>query len=535
MSCWVVGYCWARAFTECSWGEQKRTTGSLHSAKLFCAIFGPAPAIVAMAMIEDAELLRRYADEKSETAFAELVRRHLDLVYSVALRQVAGDAHLAEDVSQRVFAALARKARALSACSSLSGWLYRAAHFAASDAVRTERRRRAREQEVFAMNQNQTPSDPVDWDRVRPVLDAAIAELGERDRDALSLRFLEGRPFAEVGVRLRLTENAARMRVDRALDKLHVALGRRGVTSTATAIGIALANPAAAAPAGLAVSVTSTALAGATVGGSVTLLGLLTMSKTTTGITLATLVVLGTTSLVEMRANRELRTALRSLSADQDEQAGLRRESTKLDAALQKLAEGNPAAAELAQLQKRAAVLAARPPGVVDAALKPATQWTNAGRATPEAALETFHWALFASNPEAVARFVVFDDDTPEAREAFMAHFSEAVRAKHPTPERLLAAAFFGAGMPNFYSPADAFQIFAVDDHVGGNGSRFGQKRVRVWYSLASGQEQEGSTRWQPTPEGWAVAAFSLGKDWQLAQSRLDPATGNLLPPPGRK
>src|SRR5947208_3046510 len=103
-------------------------------------------------MHEDAELLRRYADEKSDEAFAELVRRHLNLVYAVALRQVAGDAHLAHDVSQQVFTALARKAAVLAERPALSGWLYRSAHFAASDIVRAERRRRAREQEVYAMN-----------------------------------------------------------------------------------------------------------------------------------------------------------------------------------------------------------------------------------------------------------------------------------------------------------------------------------------------------------------------------------------------
>src|SRR5579871_3098726 len=83
--------------------------------------------------VADSELLRRYADERSEVAFAELVRRHLDLVYSVALRQVAGDVHLAEDVAQQVFAALARKAGTLVGRPALSGWLYRSAHFTASD------------------------------------------------------------------------------------------------------------------------------------------------------------------------------------------------------------------------------------------------------------------------------------------------------------------------------------------------------------------------------------------------------------------
>jgi len=65
-------------------------------------------------MLEDAELLRRYAQDHAEDAFAELVRRHVDFVYGVAVRRVGGDSHLAEDICQDVFVALARKAASLS-------------------------------------------------------------------------------------------------------------------------------------------------------------------------------------------------------------------------------------------------------------------------------------------------------------------------------------------------------------------------------------------------------------------------------------
>ena len=225
-------------------------------------------------MREDPELLRRYAEQASDEAFAELVRRHLNLVYSVALRQVSGDAHLAEDVTQQVFAALARKATRLSGRASLSGWLYRSTHFAASDVVRAERRRKTRERESLLMQPTTHPPVPVDWEHVRPILDTVIAELGERDRDAVSLRFLDGRSFADIAARLRLSENAARMRVERALDKLHAALARRGITSTTAAVGLALAaQVSTAAPAGLATSVTGLALAGTASGGGLALLG----------------------------------------------------------------------------------------------------------------------------------------------------------------------------------------------------------------------------------------------------------------------
>ncbi|MCX6952231.1 MAG: sigma-70 family RNA polymerase sigma factor [Verrucomicrobia bacterium] len=212
-------------------------------------------------MDEDAELLRRYTDEKSDEAFAELVRRHLNRVYAVALRQVAGDAHLAHDVTQQVFTALARKASALAERPALSGWLCRSAHFAASDVVRLERRRRAREQEVYAMNSlTSDATPPADWDRIRPALDAAMAELNEGDRDAVALRFFDGLSFAEVGTRLRLSENTARMRVERALDKLHAALARGGITSTTAALATVLGHQASAAPAGMMRAVTLASL-----------------------------------------------------------------------------------------------------------------------------------------------------------------------------------------------------------------------------------------------------------------------------------
>src|SRR6516164_5945929 len=141
-------------------------------------------------MIDDAALLQDYAQSGSEEAFAELVRRHVDLVYSTAVRTANGDQQLAKDVSQSVFVDLARKASALSRHPVLSGWLYTSACFAAAKAVRTEGRRRSREQEAQAMQQ-QNSDDTVekDWEQIRPVVDAAMLELRESDRQALLLRF----------------------------------------------------------------------------------------------------------------------------------------------------------------------------------------------------------------------------------------------------------------------------------------------------------------------------------------------------------
>ena len=213
-------------------------------------------------MIEDSELLQQYAKEENQAAFAEIVQRHLNLVYSAALRQVGGDADLAKDVSQNVFTDLARKAASLSNRPVLTGWLYTSAHFAAAKIVRTERRRAAREQEAHAMQQLLHDSAPdADWTVLSPVLDELMHQLNESDREAVLLRYFENRPFAEVGAKLGVGENAARMRVDRALEKLRALFKERSVTISILSLGAILSGKAVvAAPNGLAAVLSNTAM-----------------------------------------------------------------------------------------------------------------------------------------------------------------------------------------------------------------------------------------------------------------------------------
>lgn len=235
-------------------------------------------------MNEDAELLRRYTEGKSEAAFAELVRRHVGFVYGIALRRVHGDAHLAEEVAQGVFTDLARKAAVLVRHPALGAWLFRSARFAAAQAMRSEKRRKMREQEAQIMHElpDGTAASEPNWSAVRPVLDEVMETLPERDRVAVWLRVCEGRPFAEVGARLSASEDAVRVRVDRALEKMRVSLARRGVVSTTVALTSALAQEAGiVAPAGFAASVTGAALAGAAAGGGIAAgLGLSTFMST---------------------------------------------------------------------------------------------------------------------------------------------------------------------------------------------------------------------------------------------------------------
>ena len=255
-------------------------------------------------MTPDCELLRRYVGTHSEEAFAELVRRHVNLVYSAALRQVNGDAHLAQDVAQAVFTDLARKAGSLVRRETLTGWLYTSAHFAAAKAVRGERRRHAREQEAHTMRETiQNPAPGVDWEKLCPVLDEVMHELKEADREAILLRYFENRAFAEIGEKFGLNENAARMRVERALEKLRAVFLRRGIAATTALASVILANAVQIAPTGLAATLTSASLAAAGTG-TLTLLKMMTMTKLKLGI--SALVVAGaTTALVVQHQTQE--------------------------------------------------------------------------------------------------------------------------------------------------------------------------------------------------------------------------------------
>jgi RNA polymerase sigma factor (sigma-70 family) len=222
-------------------------------------------------MNDDAILLRRYAEEGAEDAFTDLVKRYVDLVFAAALRRTGGDAHCAADVAQQVFISLARNARKLSRHTVLAAWLHTATRNAAVNFMISESRRRLRETEALALDDTISGAEPrPEWDRVKPVLDAAIDELPEPDRAAIVLRFLQRLPFSAIGAALQVSDDAARMRTDRALDKLRVALSRRGITSTAAALGTIVGSQSlVSAPAGMAGLLASKSLATVTAGASI--------------------------------------------------------------------------------------------------------------------------------------------------------------------------------------------------------------------------------------------------------------------------
>ena len=210
-------------------------------------------------MTEDGQLLRQYTRQGSQAAFSRLVSRYLNLVYSVCLREVQ-DAALAEDVTQVVFLLLAKKAPSLGPDTRLAGWLFQTARFAAKNALRREAHRRLREQRVGEQMLSEGREEDLLWDRIEPGLNDALAALGAKDREAVLLRFAEGLSFPELGAALGTSEDAARMRLNRALDRLRQFFAKQGVTlSAAVLAGLLTDRTAEAAPAACAAAVTKIA------------------------------------------------------------------------------------------------------------------------------------------------------------------------------------------------------------------------------------------------------------------------------------
>jgi len=253
----------------------------------------------------DMDLVREYARDHSEPAFAGLVQRHINLVYSVALR-CTGNSEDARDVTQAVFIILARKAASLRERTVLTGWLYETTRFTAARFIRTRVRRQIREQEAFMQSSLNEPDPDGVWRQLSPLLEEAMTQLGEKDRALLALRFFENKSGAETAAALGIQEWAVHKRTTRAVEKLRSFFTRRGVSVSAVALIAAVsANSVQAAPAGLAVTVTAAAAKGAAVSGSTLtlvkgVLKLMAWAKAKTAIiaTAGVILATGTTAIV---------------------------------------------------------------------------------------------------------------------------------------------------------------------------------------------------------------------------------------------
>ena len=217
-------------------------------------------------MTNDTDLLGQFIREPAtrtgQDAFTALVDRHLNLVYSAALRQVRSP-QLAEEISQSVFTQLAHHAPSLKPGTVLAAWLHRVTHHAAIDVVRREGRRQAREQIACEMSRLMD-DNPVDWTQIEPLLDEAVQSLDEADRTAIILRFFENKSLREVGETLGTNDDAAQKRVSRALERLREHFVRHKIAAAAAGLATVIsAHAVQAAPAGLSATIASGSLAAA--------------------------------------------------------------------------------------------------------------------------------------------------------------------------------------------------------------------------------------------------------------------------------
>lgn len=383
----------------------------------------------------DQQLLHEYLTSRSDAAFTSLVQRHLDLVYSAACRRV-GDPHLAQDVTQATFAALAQNARQLADHPVLSGWLHRTTQNLAANLIRTNTRRAAREQEAFAMNQlladSETGLSPV-WTDIAPHLDAALDELDPADRDAVLLRYFEKKSARDMAAQLGISDDAAQKRVSRAVEKLRELFAKRGVTVGTGALAVVVsANAVQAAPAGLALAISATALAG-TAATATTLIAATTktIAMTTLQKTLvtATVAVLAGAGIYEARQTAQLRDQVQTLQQQQAPlaeqidklQNDLNASSNRASGLFEELAGAKKNNSELlklrgevGQLRRQVANLVqpSQTKPVVSSARQPKAQAHVAGTyvskdklqfvgyETPEAAIESTTWAMMSGTFE---------------------------------------------------------------------------------------------------------------------------------------
>ena len=267
----------------------------------------------------DLDLLRQFTRDQSQDAFTALVNRHVNLVFSAALRQVRSR-QLAEEIAQSVFADLARGAERLKPDTVLTAWLYAVTRRTAIDVIHKESRRQLREQiavEMNAMNaQHPIPyfakcGNESIWQGIEPLLDEAMAALDETDRSAILLRYFENKSLREVGEALGTSDDAAQKRVSRAVEQLSDFFSKRNVTVGASVLVVLIsANAVQAAPIGLAATISAAALLAGTAFSSSTFIAatktiaMTTLQKTIVTVTVAALAGAG---IYEARQAAQLR------------------------------------------------------------------------------------------------------------------------------------------------------------------------------------------------------------------------------------
>ena len=376
-------------------------------------------------MTNDLELLGQYARNRAQDAFTEIVRRHVNLVYSAALRQVRSP-QLAEEVAQSVFTDLARNAGKLKAGTIMTAWLYQVTRRTAVDVVRKESRRQLREQ--IASEMNAMNATAPDWTHVEPFLDEAMHTLDETDRAAVLLRYFENKSFREVGQTLGTSDDAAQKRVSRAVEHLREFLSKRGVTVGASGLVVLItANAIQAAPAGLATTISTAAvLAGTTIAVTATkAIAMTTLQKILITTTLAGVASAG---IYESRQASTLHSQVQTLRQQELSLTGqiaqLQRQrddaTNQLAALANEMVKIKSDNTELLKIRgevtrlRKEKLRSAQSAGETDDSeiigkIRWRPEWKDAGLNSPEAAIETYFWATVNGNVDRLRQCMVFD------------------------------------------------------------------------------------------------------------------------------
>ncbi len=490
----------------------------------------------------DLDLLSEYTGKRSEAAFAELVRRHLDLVYSAALRQVRSP-ELAQEVAQSVFVDLAQNASRLKRDTILTAWLYEVSRRTAVDVIRRESRRQAREQ--IAVEVADMKSDASEWANISPLLDDAMESLETTDRAAVLLRFFENKSLREVGEALGTSEDAAQKRVSRAVDRLREILGKRGVTMGAGGLGVLIAaNAVQAAPVGLASAITAAAIAGAATGGGVaTLLKIMTMTKLKLAVLGALIVAVAATPVaIQHHAQvklageiQSLRQRLDRVAAENEELSNQLSQAKKQTAASEQTDELAKLRQEVADLERRNRELAGRGkqsagetksfatqtnvPAVLDSPtvpLLPTADWADVGRSTPKSTLETLYWGMAKHATNTFAAAMAWNPDARAKAEALFAAAPESVRQRFGSVDGVVYSLFSGI------SPISGFAV--VSENVDGDDGS-----VIEQHQYEDGRVRQNQVAMHHFDDGWRIVLGDekLMRGFDVTLRRAARANGN--------
>jgi len=467
----------------------------------------------------DLELLNRYTRQHAEDAFAEIVRRHLDLVHSAALRQVRSP-QLAEEVAQSVFTDLARNAHRLAPDTMLTAWLYQVTRRTAIDVVRREARRQLREQ--IATEMNAMNATAADWTHIEPLLDEAMHALDDTDRTAVLLRYFENKSLREVGQTLGTSEDAAQKRVSRAIERLREFFAKHDVTVGASGLVVVIStNAVQAAPVGLAVTIsTAAALAGPTIASVATataakIIGMTTLQQTflaaTLAATLATPLFIQHRALAKARVeqsmllagmrNVSIQTATTPPVGDTDDRT--RREREDLERLRPEAATVRARISELStQLQS---LVAAKPSAKIRGTPIGETlrlaETHDAGQATPAALLQTHTWAMLHGDTNRLAQLMALSPETDIQKVQRM--FEEMSKETARGIDAMLAGTPVSEIRLLEEQSADNNDRWIVYEFVNKDGEIATRKRVRV----------------RPANDGWKLV---IGIDGQTENETVD-------------